>query len=944
MSNYDPESNAVLSRNLIKDLSRHLTNGLRNQEASMLYKKAIIRLAEFEVSSLDNSTVSETDEFTIIENIKKILISSKDDTAITLFDSCHRKLLRTGVIQNRTAILNLLLHMSDAGRKPPSRLSTSASKPLSAKTSSGYFSRASQSAGVATNHSDCVSESMEQIYPPGGHHLSMESVASWSARSSRFETSRPPSSLGNRTSQRSVAGRFEVSETVLIQELILCFQGIEGKVIKADSQHGFKLDPLARVEQPHIVRHLMELGYLHNRVRALCCRGGHGGQQGGTVMQGLVCGIRNQLTEYYRSVANLHSEYFRIAASHGAGLPAQQGARPVLPGGPRGSAGGTVMQGLVCGIRNQLTEYYRSVANLHSELQQATYLNEDSPMCEEAPGYSCLSLCRLLVWAQEPLHTLQCLCDVAQACNSKTGGAVISCTQPFLDHGDPFRRDRCTFLLTSALRPLFTLICHWMADGELLDPHNEFFVYVNQSCPAKDRWHNKFRLREELVPSVMSRRQAELVLNTGKCTHFLNDICDAEEQSAVTGCRLQLKQMEDAKGDDMLELLDPSSEIWNILEGAFLETSKMVLDVLVNKYKLFEHFRGLRLYMLLGQGDFYRYFLELVHPELKKSAVSVYHHNLMAIMETAMRQTNAQFEDPDILSKVSVKLLVASGGEDGWDIFNMSYNVASPLDTIFCTSEQTYSQMFNFLWRLKRVNLGLSHTWKKQSLFLKRINRHRKQFSDMITATVQVRILTGEMVHYLHQVEYYIMFEVLECAWSAFSSHFQQAVSLEEVITAHQTYLAKIMAMTFQDTDNQKFSTQFRIINELVLELNRLADDFLACADAEFERKMERVVRIEQHGCDHLEAAEHLSMEESFCSSLLSFRARTRLLTQSYQDVLKKLLLDLSSHAELNLQFLSSRLDFNEFYKRSDARLSESMKFRRCSDYVTFARTPLAVE
>ncbi|RZF36612.1 hypothetical protein LSTR_LSTR007315 [Laodelphax striatellus] len=839
MSNYESESSAVLARNLIKDLCRHLTNGLRNQEASMLYKKAIIRLAEFEISSLDNSTVSETDEFTIIENIKKILIGSKDDkitsiSALSSFESCHRKLLRTGVIQNRSALLNFLLHMSETGKRaaPPSRLSSSA-QPVAAASkqlskSSGFFSRAS--------HSDHVTsmDSMEQIYPPppGGssHHLSMESVASWTARSSRFADSpgsmadRPNSMGGQRGGQRAtstIPGRFEVSETVLIQELILCFQGIEGKVIRQDGQHGFKLDALARVAQPAIVLHLMELGYLHSRVRALCGVGGVGG-----------------------------------------------------------AGGGTVMQGLVCGIRNELTEYYRSVANLHSELQQASYLHEvDSPLSEAETGYSSLSLRRLLVWAQQPLHTLQCLCDVAHACAARTGGAVITATQPFLDHGDPFRRARCTYLLTSALRPLFTLICHWMADGELLDPHNEFFVCVNHGCAAKDRWRNKFRLREELVPSVMSRRQAEVVLNTGKCTNFLNDICDADEQNAVTGC------------DDMLELLDPSSEIWSILEGAFLETSKLVLDVLVNKYKLFEHFRGLRLYMLLGQGDFYRYFLELVHPELKKSAVSVYHHNLMAIMETAMRQTNAQFEDADILGK------------------------------IFSTSEQTYSQMFNFLWRLKRVNLGLSHTWKKQSLFLKRINRHRKQFSDMITATVQVRILTGEMVHYLHQVEYYIMFEVLECAWSAFSAQFQQAVSLE-----------------------QKFSTQFRIINELVLELNRLADDFLACADAEFERKLERVRRIEAHGTDYTETADELRAEDAFCASLLSFRARTRLLTQSYQDVLKKLLLDLSSHAELNLQFLSSRLDFNEFYKRSDARLSESMKFRRCSDYVTFARTPLTAE
>lgn len=77
-------------------------------------------------------------------------------------------------------------------------------------------------------------------------------------------------------------------------------------------------------------------------------------------------------------------------------------------------------------------------------------------------------------------------------------------------------------------------------------------------------------------------------------------------------------------------------------------------------------------------------------PELKKSATVVYHHNLVAIMETAIRQTNAQFEDADIIDRVCVKLLEPSGGEDGWDIFNMSYNVSAPLDSVINYFYQKY--------------------------------------------------------------------------------------------------------------------------------------------------------------------------------------------------------------------------------------------------------------
>lgn len=51
-------------------------------------------------------------------------------------------------------------------------------------------------------------------------------------------------------------------------------------------------------------------------------------------------------------------------------------------------------------------------------------------------------------------------------------------------------------------------------------------------------------------------------------------------------------------------------------------------------------------------------------------------------MESAMRATNAQFEDENISKRLSVKLLEPSDGETGWDVFNMDYNVDGPLDTV----------------------------------------------------------------------------------------------------------------------------------------------------------------------------------------------------------------------------------------------------------------------
>ncbi len=45
------------------------------------------------------------------------------------------------------------------------------------------------------------------------------------------------------------------------------------------------------------------------------------------------------------------------------------------------------------------------------------------------------------------------------------------------------------------------------------------------------------------------------------------------------------------------------------------------------------------------------------------------------ILETAIRATNAQFEDPDILERLDVRLLDIQPGDIGWDVFSLDYKV-----------------------------------------------------------------------------------------------------------------------------------------------------------------------------------------------------------------------------------------------------------------------------
>lgn len=105
-----------------------------------------------------------------------------------------------------------------------------------------------------------------------------------------------------------------------------------------------------------------------------------------------------------------------------------------------------------------------------------------------------------------------------------------------------------------------------------------------------------------------------------------------------------------------------------------------------------------------------------LRPELVRAATTLYQHNLTGILETAVRATNAQFDTPEILKRLDVRLLEVlrrdwvqktkmkrrlmvnfstllcitecgsvvqvSPGDTGWDVFSLDYHVEGPISTV----------------------------------------------------------------------------------------------------------------------------------------------------------------------------------------------------------------------------------------------------------------------
>lgn len=93
------------------------------------------------------------------------------------------------------------------------------------------------------------------------------------------------------------------------------------------------------------------------------------------------------------------------------------------------------------------------------------------------------------------------------------------------------------------------------------------------------------------------------ILVIGKSINFLRVICNEHKQ---------LKVIEKLPPIESILNQNDYIEFQKMIDLAYMETNSYLLDILMNKYKLLEHFNALRRYLLLGQGDFIRHLMDLM--------------------------------------------------------------------------------------------------------------------------------------------------------------------------------------------------------------------------------------------------------------------------------------------------------------------------------------------
>ncbi|CAO2650000.1 Nn.00g012920.m01.CDS01 [Neocucurbitaria sp. VM-36] len=508
--------------------------------------------------------------------------------------------------------------------------------------------------------------------------------------------------------------------------------------------------------------------------------------------------------------------------------------------------GGLIGQSFRSALAKELRAYLGLVATLEGQIRRALAQLSEGP-AHQGVSKAGVTLKRCVIWIREPTMGLRLMSLMVEESKSKKGGELISLIHSFsLNHGDPYVMAFAERLLSDVTRPFYDMLRQWVYDGELSDPFGEFFVSeqsedeINEANGNEGKggatsvWEDKYKLNDKMVPTIITDDFAKKVFLIGKTLNFIRYGCG---DAAWVDTYSKEASKELRYGD--------TANLERSIGDAYKTTMARLIDLMANKFKLFDHLQALKQYMLLGAGDFIAVLMESLSSNLDRPANTQYRHTLTAQLEHAVRNSNAQFDTSDVLRRLDSRMLELSHGEIGWDVFTLEYKIDAPVDVIVTSfGSKQYLKVFNFLWRVKRVEFALGSTWRRCMTGARGV---LGTVSDKVGADwKKARCAMAEMVHFVNQLQHYILFEVIESSWIDLQKALKKPEStLDDMIEAHAKYLNNITRKGLLGSQSIDFTAQLHELLKTMLAYKDAVDGLYSFSVAEFTRRQEHAAKIE---------------------------------------------------------------------------------------------------
>lgn len=379
--------------------------------------------------------------------------------------------------------------------------------------------------------------------------------------------------------------------------------------------------------------------------------------------------------------------------------------------------------------------------------------------------------------------------------------------------GDPPARELLTTLLRESSRPYMAMLNEWLHHGNVRDHHQEFLIKEQKSIRREgleqdytdEYWEKRYTIRQELVPPQLESLKDKVLL-AGKYLNVVRECGGIENVTRNLGAN-----------DELPHTFEDPRFAENV-SGAYAFANQSLMKLLITTHGLPSRLRSLKHYFFLDRSDFFSYFLELTHLELRKPAKSVNIGKLQTLLETVLRQpgsvaaedpykedvtvvmndvgltgwlmrvVNVQGMDADATSLSTYTPAVTNEKEEkeisGYEALTFDYGVPFPLSLVVSRVTLTrYQLLFRYLLSLRHLETLLTSSWTEHT---KVKSWYHKSKSDPAVARKienwkrRAWCLRSRMLCFVQQLLYFCTSEVIEPNWLAFMSRLSGAETDDE--------------------------------------------------------------------------------------------------------------------------------------------------------------------
>ncbi len=455
-------------------------------------------------------------------------------------------------------------------------------------------------------------------------------------------------------------------------------------------------------------------------------------------------------------------------------------------------------------------------------------------------------------------------------------------------------------------------------------------------------WTKRYVLITKNIPIFFNRNFAQKIFEIGKCINFIRKFCDESTYSLLKikvklrdECeKIQLEEKNKMQIDNeglfqnfeklaslknslnlISNLEDDSKLNLNLLPHLFTEidliyneVNKELISIIFDKFKFMENLKSINRYLLLGQGDMMQYLMDLLFNELKKPAIQIYKHNLLNILETAIRASNAQYHDSECLKRLNIRLLDSSAGDLGWDIFVLEYNVDIPLNVIFSkTLLKDYQKLFFFFWKLKRLEFSQDHQiWRN---FMTYSHSLRNRFEHLRPYIQKSMLFNRQIIHFVTNLHNYIALEVLETEYKKIIEKIPQITKLDSLIELHKKFVESVIEQSLLNFESNFLYKKILQIFDLIFRFKTAQDVLITTLFEEYYRNMDSF---------NYSGREYDGYDQSEIKFSKEAYNQISILFEDFKNEITELINHLDLVGKGNLKYLAMRLDYNYYYSERE--------------------------